>query len=75
MGSVQWLVVTVLMGLVLFVCDGNARRLGICASASSRPAFIDRSRNGSKAYCSETSAHRESVAAFRTRRRARDATR
>jgi predicted RNA-binding Zn ribbon-like protein len=70
-GVVHWLAVTVLMGLVLFVCEGNARRLGICASASCRRAFLDRSKNGSKTYCSDTCAHRESVAAFRARRRSR----
>jgi predicted RNA-binding Zn ribbon-like protein len=70
-GVVHWLAVTALMGLVLFVCDGNARRLGICASATCRRAFIDRSKNGSKTYCSDTCAHRESVAAFRIRQRAR----
>ena len=63
-----------LMGLVLFVCDGNARRLGTCASATCRRAFVDRSKNGSKTYCSDTCAHRESVAAFRSRRRTRDTT-
>lgn len=68
-GLIHWLAVTALMGLVLFVCDGNARRLGICASAACRRAFVDRSRNSSKSYCSDTCAHRESVAAFRTRRR------
>jgi predicted RNA-binding Zn ribbon-like protein len=70
-GVVHWLAVTALMGLVLFVCDGNARRLGICASATCRRAFVDRSKNGSKTYCSDTCAHRESVAAFRIRQRAR----
>jgi predicted RNA-binding Zn ribbon-like protein len=70
-GAVHWLAVTALMGLVLFVCDGNAHRLGICASATCRRAFIDRSKNGSKTYCSGTCAHRESVAAFRIRQRAR----
>ena len=70
-GVVHWLAVTALMGLVLFVCDGNGGRLGLCASTTCRRAFIDRSKNGSKTYCSDTCAHRESVAAFRTRQRAR----
>jgi predicted RNA-binding Zn ribbon-like protein len=70
-GLVHWLAVTVLMGLVLFVCDGHAARLGSCASASCRRAFIDRSKNGSKTYCSDTCAHRESVIAYRARQRAR----
>jgi predicted RNA-binding Zn ribbon-like protein len=66
-GVVHWLAVTALMGLVLFICDGNARRLGTCASAGCRRAFIDRSKNASKTYCSDTCAHRESVTAFRRR--------
>jgi predicted RNA-binding Zn ribbon-like protein len=70
-GLVHWLAVTALMGLVLFVCDGHAGRLGSCASAGCRRVFIDRSKNGSKTYCSDQCAHRESVAAFRARRRAR----
>ena len=71
-GCAHWLAVTVLMGLVMFVCDGNSARLGICASHSCRRAFVDRSRNGRKTYCSDACAHRESVAAYRARRRAGD---
>jgi predicted RNA-binding Zn ribbon-like protein len=68
-GCAHWLAVSVLMSLVMFVCDGNSARLGICASASCRRAFVDRSKNGRKTYCSDACAHRESVAAFRARRR------
>lgn len=73
-GLVHWLAVTVLMSLVLFICDGNAGRLGTCASRICRRAFIDRSKNGSKTYCTDTCAHRESVAAYRTRQRSRRST-
>jgi predicted RNA-binding Zn ribbon-like protein len=68
-GIVHWLTVTLLMGLVIFVCNGNAARLGVCASASCRRAFVDRSKNSQKKYCSDSCAHRESVAAYRARRR------
>jgi predicted RNA-binding Zn ribbon-like protein len=68
-GGTHWLAVTILMGLVMYVCDGNSARLGVCASANCRRAFVDRSKNGRKTYCSDACAHRESVAAFRARRR------
>jgi Putative stress-induced transcription regulator/CGNR zinc finger len=68
-GIVHWLAVTMLMGLVVFICDGNSARLGICASTTCRRAFIDRSKNSKKKYCSDACAHRESVAAYRARGR------
>jgi predicted RNA-binding Zn ribbon-like protein len=71
-GGTHWLAVTILMGLVMYVCDGNSARLGVCASASCLRAFVDRSKNGRKTYCSDACAHRESVAAFRARRRGAD---
>jgi predicted RNA-binding Zn ribbon-like protein len=57
------------MGLAVVVCDEGAERLGICASPSCREAFVDMSKNRRKRFCSEACAHRESVAAFRARRR------
>jgi predicted RNA-binding Zn ribbon-like protein len=68
-GVAHWLAVTALMGLVVVLCDYGADRFGICASESCRAAFIDTSKNTRKRYCSEACAHRESVAAFRARRR------
>lgn len=68
-GVAHWLAVTALMGLVVILCDYGAERFGICASESCRAAFIDTSKNMRKRYCSEACAHRESVAAFRARRR------
>ncbi|MDI5972574.1 CGNR zinc finger domain-containing protein [Streptomyces sp. SL13] len=65
----HWLSVSMLTAVVLFVCDGNAARLGLCASRSCRRAFVDRSKNARKIYCSDACAHRESVAAYRARRR------
>lgn len=70
-GVAHWLAVTALMGLVVVLCDYGADRFGICASESCRAAFIDTSKNTRKRYCSEACAHRESVAAFRARRRSR----
>ncbi len=61
------------MGLAIVLCDYGVGRLGICASASCRDAFVDRSKNRRKRYCSEACAHRESVAAFRARHRSQGA--
>ncbi len=57
------------MGLAVVLCDEGAGRLGTCASPSCREAFVDMSKNRRKRFCSELCAHRESVAAFRARRR------
>ena len=57
------------MGLAVVLCEEGAGRLGICASPTCREAFVDMSKNRRKRYCSEACAHRESVAAFRARRR------
>ena len=56
------------MGLAVVLCN-EAGRLGVCASASCQEAFVDMSKNRRKRFCSEACAHRESVAAFRARRR------
>ncbi len=68
-GTAHWLAATTVMGLVMVLCDFGADRFGICASQSCHLAFIDTSKNTRKRYCSEACAHRESVAAFRARRR------
>ena len=68
-GIVHWLTVSMLMGLAIFICDGNAARLGVCASMPCLRVFIDRSKNSQKKYCSDVCAHRESVAAFRARQK------
>ena len=57
------------MGLAVVLCEEGAGRLGTCASASCQEAFVDMSKNRRKRFCSEACAHRESVAAFRARRR------
>ena len=68
-GCARWLAVTTAMGLAVVLCDFQARRLGICASSSCHSAFIDTSKNMQKRFCSEACAQRESVAAFRARKR------
>jgi predicted RNA-binding Zn ribbon-like protein len=73
-GWACWLAVTTAMGLAVVLCNSQANRLGICASATCRSAFIDTSKNMHKRFCSETCAQRESVAAFRARKRAASST-
>jgi predicted RNA-binding Zn ribbon-like protein len=68
-GLADQLGVAAAMGLAVVLCDEGAGRLGICASASCLEAFVDMSKNRRKRFCSEACAHRESVAAFRARRR------
>jgi len=65
----RWLAAATAMGLAIVLCEFGCQRLGICQSASCRRAFVDTSKNRRKRYCSETCAHRASVAAFRQRRR------
>ncbi|MBO0993165.1 CGNR zinc finger domain-containing protein [Bacillus sp. SD088] len=68
-GCSQWLAATAVMGLTVMLCEYGGSRFGICASPSCRNVFLDTSKNKRKRYCSEACAHRESVAAFRARRR------
>ncbi len=66
----RWLGAATAMGLAIVLCEFGGQRLGICGAATCRRAFVDTSKNRRKRYCSETCAHRESVAAFRRRQRA-----
>jgi predicted RNA-binding Zn ribbon-like protein len=66
----RWLGAATAMGLAIVLCEHGGQRLGICGSATCHRAFVDTSKNRRKRYCSETCAHRESVAAFRRRQRA-----
>ena len=66
----RWLGAATAMGLAIVLCEFGGQRLGICGSSTCRRAFVDASKNRRKRYCSEACAHRESVAAFRRRRRA-----
>lgn len=64
-----WVGALTVLGLAFVLCEYGADRMGVCASAGCTNAFIDISKNHSKRYCSQTCAHRESVAAYRARRR------
>lgn len=66
---VNRIAITAAMALAVVLCDYGAARLGTCASGSCQEAFVDMSKNRRKRFCSEACAHRESVAAFRARRR------
>jgi predicted RNA-binding Zn ribbon-like protein len=68
-GFARWLGAATAMGLTVVLCDYGRERLGICASDTCHKAFVDVSRNNRKIYCSENCAHRESVAAYRSRLR------
>ena len=68
-GLVRWLGAITTMGLTVVLCDYGKERLGLCASKSCQKAFVDISKNRRKIYCSEVCAHRESMAAYRERRR------
>jgi len=68
-GVVRWLGAITTMGLTVILCDYGKERLGLCASKTCQKAFVDISKNRRKIYCSEVCAHRESMAAYRERRR------
>jgi predicted RNA-binding Zn ribbon-like protein len=68
-GLVDRIAITTAMALAAVLCDYGAARLGTCASESCQEAFVDMSKNRRKRFCCEACAHRESVAAFRARRR------
>ena len=68
-GVDQWLGAIASMGLVVALVEGGYERFGVCESAACDDVFIDQSRNRSKRHCSETCTTRESVAAYRRRRR------
>lgn len=65
----RWLGAIAAMGLVVALVEGGLARLGICESSSCEDVFVDRSRNRSRRHCSDTCTTRESVAAYRRRRR------
>jgi predicted RNA-binding Zn ribbon-like protein len=68
-GLLRWLGAITTMGLTVVLCEYGKERLGLCASKSCQKAFVDISKNRRKIYCSESCAHRESMAAYRERRR------
>lgn len=69
-GVVECTAATTAMGLAVVVCDYGSQRLGVCAAATCRDAFIDTSRNAQRRYCSDGCANRSNVAAHRARARA-----
>jgi predicted RNA-binding Zn ribbon-like protein len=66
----SWLAATTLTGVAAVLSEYGGHRLGTCTAHSCRAVYIDLSKNTSKVYCSQTCAHRQSVAAFRARKRA-----
>ena len=56
------------MGLAVLVTQLGLDRLGICAAAGCRNAFVDTSTNRSRRYC-PTAAPRANVAAYRARQK------
>ncbi|HEY0573238.1 MAG TPA: CGNR zinc finger domain-containing protein, partial [Pseudonocardia sp.] len=66
----SWLAATTLTGVAVVLSEYGGRRLGTCTADSCRAVYLDLSKNTSKVYCSQTCAHRQSVAAFRARKRA-----
>ena len=57
------------MGLAVLVTQLGLDRLGICAAAGCRNAFVDTSTNRSRRYCSDRCATRANVAAYRARQK------
>lgn len=68
-GPVRWLGATAAMALSIALVDGGIERFGVCDSSGCVDVYVDTSKNRSRRFCSETCSTRESVAAFRKRRR------
>ncbi len=58
------------MGLSVALIEGGWDRFGTCSSAACDDVYIDVSKNRSRRHCSDTCTTRESVAAYRARKRA-----
>lgn len=52
------------------IAESELRRLGTCAGSPCECAFVDRSRSGSRRFCSDWCNDRAAAAAYRARRRA-----
>jgi predicted RNA-binding Zn ribbon-like protein len=70
-GPVRWLGATAAMALSIALVEGGIERFGVCDSSGCGDVYVDTSKNRSRRFCSETCSTRESVAAFRKRRRSR----
>ena len=57
-------------GLAYLVCFAGGHRLGRCARATCRRAYVDTSRNGRRQYCCVRCAHTSAVSRHRRRRSA-----
>jgi predicted RNA-binding Zn ribbon-like protein len=52
------------------IAESELRRMGTCAGAPCEGAFVDRSRSGSRRFCSDWCNDRAAAAAYRARRKA-----
>lgn len=59
------------IGLAMMMVD-HADRLKLCSSQSCSNVYVDRSRNRSRRYCSNSCASRSTVAAYRARQHGSD---
>lgn len=62
-----------IMGLAVFCTEHGVDRLGVCQAVPCRRVYLDTSTNRSRRYCSDRCATRANVAAYRQRRRERQA--
>ena len=68
-GAVRWLGATAAMALSIALVEGGIERFGVCDATTCADVYVDTSKNRSRRFCSETCSTRESVAAFRERKR------
>lgn len=66
---VKYLGAVVAMGLSVALIEGGWDRFGRCSSSTCDDVYVDISKNRSRRHCSDTCTTRESVAAYRARRR------
>jgi predicted RNA-binding Zn ribbon-like protein len=59
------------MGLLKAIRADGWERFGVCVGAPCRCVYVDRSKNGSRTYCSQLCADRVNQAAYRRRKAAR----
>lgn len=57
------------MGLSVALIEGGWERFGTCSSTACDDVYVDVSKNRSRRHCSDTCTTRESVAAYRARKR------
>lgn len=69
-GLARWLGAVTAMGLSVALIEGGYQRFGTCAAETCDDVYVDASKNRSRRHCSDTCTTRESVAAYRARKRA-----